>query len=114
LAGHVLELAKGSHCTAHIDWSQVPLLSNVEQFANDGIITGASERNWLSYGSEISLPDSFTSAQRALLTDPQTSGGLLVSCQRDAVPAVLEVFNQHRFLGARVNHKTEASSYPPN
>ena len=79
LAGHTLELARGSHCTAHIDWEQVPLLSNVENFANEGIITGASERNWLSYGDEVSIPSHFTVAQRALLTDPQTSGGLLRS-----------------------------------
>ena len=102
LAGHILELAKGSACTAHIDWSQVPLLSNVQALADDGIITGASERNWQSYGSEVALPASFTPAQQALLTDPQTSGGLLVSCSADSVQAVLEIFNQHHFLGARV------------
>ena len=102
LAGHTLELAKGSGCTAHIDWSQVPLLSNVQSLADDGIITGASERNWQSYGSQVGLPASFTPAQQALLTDPQTSGGLLVSCSPDSVQAVLEIFNHHHFLGARV------------
>ena len=102
LAGHMLELARGSHCTAHIDWSQVPLLSNVEQFAEDGIVTGASGRNWESYGHDIATPANFSAAQLALLTDPQTSGGLLVSCSPDSVKAVLEIFNQHHFLGARV------------
>lgn len=102
LAGHMLELARGSHCTAHIDWSQVPLLSNVEQFAEDGIVTGASGRNWESYGHDIATPTNFSAAQLALLTDPQTSGGLLVSCSPDSVKAVLEIFNQHHFLGARV------------
>ena len=102
LAGHTLELARGSHCTAHIDWEQVPLLSNVENFANEGIITGASERNWLSYGDEVSIPNHFTVAQRALLTDPQTSGGLLVACSPDCVQEVLNVFGRHQFLGARV------------
>jgi selenide,water dikinase len=102
LAGHTLELARGSHCTAHIDWSQVPLLSNVQAFADDGIITGASERNWQSYGADVGLPANFTPAQLALLTDPQTSGGLLVSCSPDCVQEVLDIFNQHHFLGARV------------
>jgi selenide,water dikinase len=102
LAGHLLELARGSNCTAHIDWSQVPLLSNVQQFASDGIITGASGRNWESYGNEVVIPSSFTPAQQALLTDPQTSGGLLVSCSSESVKEVLEIFNQHHFLGARV------------
>jgi selenide,water dikinase len=102
LAGHLLELARGSNCTAHIDWSQVPLLSNVQQFADDGVITGASGRNWESYGSEVSTPSDFSVAQQALLTDPQTSGGLLVSCSPDCAKEVLNIFNQHHFLGARV------------
>lgn len=102
LAGHTLEMARGSNCTAHIDWGQVPLLSNVQNLADEGIITGASERNWQSYGNEVSIPASFTTAQRALLTDPQTSGGLLVACSPDSVNAVLEIFNQHQFLSARV------------
>ena len=102
LAGHMLELARGSHCTAHIDWSQVPLLSNVLQFAEDGIVTGASGRNWNSYGQDVVIPANFSAAQLALLTDPQTSGGLLVSCSQEVVEEVLEIFNQHHFLGARV------------
>jgi selenide,water dikinase len=102
LAGHTLELAKGSGCTAHIDWSQVPLLSNVQALADDGVITGASDRNWASYGNQVGLPHHFSTAQRALLTDPQTSGGLLVSCSPESVQAVLNIFGQHQFLGARV------------
>ena len=66
------------------------------------MITGASDRNWLSYGNEVGIPTDFTPAQRALLTDPQTSGGLLVSCSPDSVTEVLDIFNRHHFLGARV------------
>lgn len=102
LAGHALELARASGCTAHIDWSQVPLLSHVQNLADEGVITGASDRNWESYGSEVGLPETFSLAQRALLTDPQTSGGLLVSCSSDSVHAVLDIFQQHHFLNARV------------
>jgi selenide,water dikinase len=102
LAGHMLELARGSHCTAHIDWSQVPLLSNVLQFAEDGIVTGASGRNWDSYSQDVVIPANFSAAQLALLTDPQTSGGLLVSCSQEVVEEVLDIFDQHHFLGARV------------
>ena len=113
LAGHMLELARGSHCTAHIDWSQVPLLSNVEQFAESGIITGASGRNWESYGHDVAIPANFSAAQLALLTDPQTSGGLLVSCSPESVKAVLEIFNQHHFLGARVIGQMSKSQNKP-
>jgi len=113
LAGHMLELARGSHCTAHIDWSQVPLLSNVEQFAEDGIVTGASGRNWESYGHDVTIPANFSAAQLALLTDPQTSGGLLLSCSPESVKAVLEIFNQHHFLGARVIGQMSKSQEKP-
>ena len=102
LAGHTLELARGSNLTAQIQWGQVPLLSNVQDLANQGVITGASDRNWQSYGTEVHLPEQFSSAQQALLTDPQTSGGLLVSCSAESVNAVLEIFKQHHFANAGV------------
>lgn len=102
LAGHTLELARGSKLTAQIHWDQVPLLSNVQSLADQGVITGASERNWQSYGKDVFLPGQFSPAQQALLTDPQTSGGLLVSCSADAVENVLEIFRQHQFLDACV------------
>jgi selenide,water dikinase len=102
LAGHTLELARGSNLTAQIQWNQVPLLSNVQSLADQGVITGASDRNWQSYGTEVCLPEQFSPAQQALLTDPQTSGGLLVSCSADTVTAVLEIFKQHHFASACV------------
>ena len=102
LAGHTLELARGSKLSANIHWNQVPLLSHVLAFADQGVITGASGRNWESYGKDVSLPEQFSASQQALLTDPQTSGGLLVSCSPDAVEEVLAIFKQHQFLGASV------------
>ena len=102
LAGHTLELARASKLTAQIDWQQVPLLSHVQDLADQGVITGASDRNWQSYGSQVHLPKQFSPAQQALLTDPQTSGGLLVSCSADAVSAVIEIFKQHGFTSACV------------
>lgn len=100
LAGHSLELARASNCTAHIRWQQVPLLSTAQAFADQGIITGASDRNWLSYGQEVSAPSTFTPAQQALLSDPQTSGGLLVSCSPQVVDEVLGIFQKHHFMNA--------------
>jgi selenide, water dikinase len=65
-------------------------------------VTGASERNWASYGSEVSLPEGFADADRALLTDPQTSGGLLVSCAPDIAQQVLDIFEAGGFHSAAV------------
>jgi selenide, water dikinase len=102
LAGHTLEIARGSHLSAYINWEKVPLLSQVQGFADQGIITGASDRNWQSYGQSVALPNNFSEAQKALLTDPQTSGGLLVSCDPTCTKEVLNIFKEHGFEAASI------------
>ena len=108
LAGHTLELARGAGLRAVIDWAKVPLLDGVAALAADGFVTGASGRNWAGYGAEVALADSLPTTARDLLTDPQTSGGLLVSCAPQAVPAVLQVFRAGGFEHAAVIGRTEA------
>jgi selenide,water dikinase len=100
LAGHALELARGSHCRVQIDWLRVPLLAGVRELALQGLVTGASGRNWAAYGHEIVLPADFSKVDEVLLSDPQTSGGLLVSCAPESVDAVLEIFRRHGFDAA--------------
>jgi selenide,water dikinase len=78
LLGHTLEMARGAGLTAEID-AQPPLLPGVEVLAREGVRTGASTRNWESYGEAVLLPEAFESWQCDLLTDPQTSGGLLIA-----------------------------------
>jgi len=102
LAGHALEMARGAHCDVELNWSSVPLLDGVEALAQQGFITGASGRNWVGYGAEVVLPEGFSAVDQALLSDPQTSGGLLVSCAPDALPAVMAAFQQHGFEQATV------------
>jgi selenide,water dikinase len=97
LAGHGLELARGAGLALRIDWSRVPLLPGVRALAGQGFVTGASGRNWASYGSQIALPEGFAAEDRALLSDPQTSGGLLVSCAPEAVDEVLALFRREGF-----------------
>ena len=102
LAGHALELARGAGVTVQLDWSSVPLLPGVRELAAQGIVTGASGRNWAAYGAEVALPEGFGDAERALLTDPQTSGGLLVACAPESLRAVLDVFKAQGFGDAAV------------
>ena len=97
LAGHALEVARGADAAVVIDWARVPLLPGVRALAAQGFVTGASGRNWAGYGSEVGLPVAFAAEDKALLTDPQTSGGLLVSCDAAAVPAVRAIFERHGF-----------------
>ena len=102
LAGHTLELARGAKATAQIDWGKVPMLAGVREMAAQGMVTGASGRNWEGYGKDVSVPEGFSAADRALLTDPQTSGGLLVSCAPSAVDEVLGIFRRDGFASAAV------------
>ena len=102
LLGHTLELARGAALTARIRMSHVPLLPNVMALAEAGYVTGASGRNWEGYSSDVVLDGTINIAQQMLLTDPQTSGGLLVSCSAESVDAVLEIFRQGGFAHAAV------------
>ncbi len=102
LAGHALEVAKGSGCTVRLDWSAVPLLQGVRALAGRGFVTGASGRNWAGYKTGVEVPVGFAPEDQALLTDPQTSGGLLVTCTPDSLAAVLDVFARHGFAQATV------------
>jgi selenide,water dikinase len=100
LAGHTLELARGARCGVRIDWSKVPLIAGVHALAEAGMVTGASGRNWAAYGAEVLLAPGFSATDQALLSDPQTSGGLLVTCTPAAVPEVLALFARRGFAQA--------------
>jgi selenide,water dikinase len=102
LLGHLLELARGAKLEAHLDMAAIPLLPGVEQLAQDGYFTGASGRNWEAYGKDVQLAETITPAQHSLLTDPQTSGGLLVSCDAGSVEEVLALFRDQGFGEAAV------------
>jgi selenide,water dikinase len=91
LLGHLLEICRASTAGAVIAFDRVPLLPDAAALADLGFVTGASNRNWASYGAEVD--GEFSATERALLTDPQTSGGLLVACSADAVDEVLRAFH---------------------
>jgi selenide,water dikinase len=97
LAGHALEIAKGARAAVVIDWQRVPLIASARSLAQRGFVTGASARNWDGYGADVALPAGLAAEDKALLTDPQTSGGLLVSCDAASVGAVMDVFRRHGF-----------------
>ncbi len=102
LAGHLLEVCRGSGKSATIDFGAVPLLSGAAELAVAGMITGASSRNWAGYGDAIHIDSSLPRVVQDILSDPQTSGGLLVSCSPAAVDEVLSIFREQGFNGAAV------------
>ena len=110
LLGHLLELARGAGLEAQLDMASIPLLPGVEQLATEGFFTGASGRNWDAYGKDVALSAAITPAQQALLTDPQTSGGLLVACAPASVDEVLALFRSQGFEAAAVVGRTAAGA----
>ena len=102
LLGHLLEICIGSGLNAKLHESQIPILSEARPLLAAGFVTGASERNWLSYGQDVVLPQGDTTLLRRICTDPQTSGGLLVRCAPSAVDTVLDIFKSQGFFDAAV------------
>jgi selenide,water dikinase len=102
LLGHTLELCRGAGLTARLSMREMPLLPRVKAMVAEGFVTGASGRNWASYERDVELGPNITPVEKALLTDPQTSGGLLVSCAREAVQDVLSIFRRDGFAHAAV------------
>jgi selenide,water dikinase len=88
--GHGLEMARASQLSLTLRLSAIPFLSQAYMLAEQGFITGASGRNWASYGADVVLPDDLPDWQRLLLADPQTSGGLLVACAPEMAGALVE------------------------
>ena len=89
LLGHALEMARGAGVTVRLRLDDVPLLAQAEGLVQAGFVTGASHRNWASYSNAVALPPTFEDWRRLLLTDPQTSGGLLIACDASAAPEIL-------------------------
>ena len=101
LAGHLLEICRGSRLSAEVRFDDLPILPIAGALAEQGYVTGASKRNWAGYGHDVRLATALPQWKQNLLSDPQTSGGLLVTCRPDAVDAVLGVFRDEGFSYAR-------------
>jgi selenide, water dikinase len=107
LLGHGLELARGAGVRLVIEADAVPLLPEAAPLARDGFVTGASHRNWSAFGEAVSLPDAYPDWRRHLLTDPQTSGGLLVACAADEADTILSRIREAGFAQAAVVGRVE-------
>jgi selenide,water dikinase len=110
LLGHGLEMARGSGLSLAIEADRVPLLMEAEKLAQAGLITGASKRNWASYGASVSLPAGMPEWRRDLLADPQTSGGLLIACAPEKASATLERIVAAGYPAAKIIGGAEAGA----
>jgi selenide,water dikinase len=111
LLGHLLEVCRGARgCRLRSTWRRCRCWPTSNALLAAGYITGASARNWMAYGDDVISDPAISSMQRALLTDPQTSGGLLVACEPAAVDRVLEVFRAEGFAAAAVVGRLDAGT----
>jgi selenide, water dikinase len=102
LAGHLLEICRGSKLDATVEFDRLPVIAEAASHVKAGIATGASIRNWASYGEAVDLAHGLTEWQQKIVTDPQTSGGLLVACAAEAAEQVLAAFQVDGFDRAAV------------
>jgi selenide, water dikinase len=102
LLGHLLGICRGAELAAELHFADIPLLPHAHQLAQQGYVTGASKRNWESYGSEVSLGENLLEWQSNFLTDPQTSGGLLIACEAAAADGIVQRLHSEGFGYAAV------------
>jgi selenide, water dikinase len=102
LAGHLLEICRGSELTATVEFDRLPLVAEAVAHVKAGIATGASSRNWASYGTAVDLASGLEEWQQKVVTDPQTSGGLLVACGPETADEVLAAFRTDGFEQAAI------------
>jgi len=101
LAGHLLEICRGSRLAAEVELDAVPVIGAALEWVKKGVATGASERNWSGYGGDVALPAGAPEWVGKIVTDPQTSGGLLVACAPEDEQRVLDAFAEEGFAEAR-------------
>ena len=106
LLGHALEMCRGAQLAARIEMGALPIFPAARRLAESGTGTGASKRNWASYGAEVELRAAIPIWQRDLLCDPQTSGGLLIACDAGSAPAVLDLVRRRGF-----DHAAEVGTF---
>jgi selenide,water dikinase len=110
LLGHALEMARGAGATLVIDADAVPLLAQAEALAREGRVTGASGRNWASYSQAVALPEGMPEWRRQILTDPQTSGGLLIACATERTEELLRSMRAAGFVRASLIGRVETGA----
>ena len=94
LLGHLTEMCQGSNLSAFVESSQVPIISETVYYLNEGAIPGGTKRNWESYGKDIDLSNS---ADKNILCDPQTSGGLLIAIEESGRQEVEDLLQSYNF-----------------
>ena len=109
LAGHLIEMCRSSDCSAEIEFESLPLIDNaLFEYIAEGCIPGGTNRNFDSYGHELKLVNA---AQRNIVCDPQTSGGLLIAVAPDAIDEVKAILEGHVMRAQVIGKMTSKSEF---
>ncbi|NQU33929.1 MAG: selenide, water dikinase SelD [Bacteroidetes bacterium] len=95
LLGHLTEMCEGSNLSAEIDFNKIPTFDEVQQYIKQDCIPGGTHRNWESYGQHVQLKDE---SNKLILCDPQTSGGLLIAVEDNAIIEVEKLLNENNII----------------
>ena len=104
LLGHLLEICEGSGVNAVLEYDKVPVFKELAEYIALGCIPGGTNRNWDSYGEKVSLTDY---AQRFVLADAQTSGGLLIAVDKDDAKQVEEILKANDLYAEPIGYLTD-------
>ena len=88
LLGHLIEICEGSNLSAVIFADKIKTLDGVKDYIAQGCVPGGTGRNFESYGHKVG---GLTEEKKAILCDPQTSGGLLVAVEPNSVQTLIEI-----------------------
>ena len=110
LLGHLKEVCEGSNLRAEVNFADIQTLDGVRDYIAQGSVPGGTNRNFESYGHLISP---LTDEQKAILCDPQTSGGLLVAVESQAVEKIQQIANAMNVPLFRVGRLLEIDENRP-
>jgi selenide,water dikinase len=98
IAGHLLEMAQGSHLQAHLQYSQLPIIAAAKEYAAQRVVPDGTFRNWNGYGKQVKfMPGVNVMEAFNLLPDPQTNGGLLIAVAPEAAEAVKSILQENGY-----------------
>jgi selenide,water dikinase len=106
LMGHLLEICEGSNVQAVVEYDKVPVFPEAIDYIAQGCIPGGTNRNWDSYGSSIKLSDD---AQRLILCDPQTSGGLLIAVEEAGAMEIEQILKANNLCAEEIGYLEDYS-----
>ena len=110
LLGHLKEVCEGSNLRAEVNFAEIQTLDGVQDYIAQGSVPGGTNRNFESYGHLISP---LTDEQKAILCDPQTSGGLLVAVELQAIEKIQQIANAMNVPLFRVGRLLEMDENRP-